>query len=281
VLACDDCFYVLHYDRDVVAAALQGGVGAIDPELGIEGSFELIYTINERVRTGQWVGECFLYTNGSGKMNYIVGGEVVTLCHLDHPMYLLGFVPKEDRVFLVDKSYNIVSYRLLTSVLSYQTAVVRQDFVTANGLLSAIPKSEYPAVARFLESQGFKEEALAVTTDLDHKFELAVDLRRLDVAHAVLLETIGETASFEKVVPVAIAPAAAGGKQGKSAVAATADLDSTEVQSKWRRLGDLALSFGDIPLAENCAVRSADLSGLLLLYTSSGNKPHSSWKSAT
>lgn len=36
---------------------------------------------------------------------------------------------------------------------------------------------------RFLESQGFKEEALAVSTDLDHKFELAVDLRQMEVLH--------------------------------------------------------------------------------------------------
>jgi hypothetical protein len=29
--------------------------------------------------------------------------------------------------------------------------------------------------------------------------------------------------------------------------------DSTEAQSKWRRLGDLALSNGEIELAEKCA----------------------------
>ena len=93
-------------------------------------------------------GECFLYTNSAGKLNYLVGGEVMTLCHLSHPMYLLGYVPKEDRAFLVDKTYNVHSYKLLLSMLSYQSAVVRQDFVTANSLLPLIPKSEYPAVAR-------------------------------------------------------------------------------------------------------------------------------------
>jgi coatomer subunit beta' len=256
VLACADCFYVLRYDRDVVLVALNGGPAAINPEEGVNGSFELVYTINESVRTGQWIGECFLYTNGAGKLNYIVGGEVMTLCHLDHHMYLLGFVPKEDRVFLIDKSYNVVSYRLLMSVLSYQTAVVRKDFVSANSLLPSIPKSEYSAVARFLESQGFKEEALSVTTDLDHKFELAVDLRRLDAAHSVLLESVTE------------AQKGVGGGKRLSSV----DVDSTEFQNKWRRLGDLALSYGDVSLAEQCAIKSADLSGLLLLYTSSGNK---------
>lgn len=44
-----------------------------------------------------------------------------------------------------------------------------------------IPEAEYANIARFLEAQGFKEEALAVTTDLDHKFDLSMQLNRLDV----------------------------------------------------------------------------------------------------
>ena len=74
---------------------------------------------------------------------------------------------------------------MLLSVLNYQTAVVRKDFDTANAILPSIPRSEHASVARFLESQGFKEEALAVSTDPDHRFELAVDLRKMDVAHQV------------------------------------------------------------------------------------------------
>jgi Coatomer WD associated region len=61
------------------------------------------------------------------------------------------------------------SYKVLQSYLQYQTAVVRKDFATANALLPSIPVTEYTAVARFLESQGFKEEALAVSRDPDHR----------------------------------------------------------------------------------------------------------------
>jgi len=123
---------------------------------------------------------------------------------------------------------------------------VRKDFVTANSLLPLIPKAEYGSVARFLESQGFKEEALAVTNDLDHKFELAIDLRRMEIAHKVLLERDSKLTQFAE--------------------------ESTESQSKWRRLGDLALLNGEIELAEHCASRSGDMSGLLLLYSCAGNK---------
>lgn len=251
VIATADSFYVLKYQRDVVAQAL--ATGNVNPEEGVDGSFDLVATINEKVVTGQWVGECFLFTTDGRKLNYVVGGEVMTLAHLNHAMYLLGFVPKEDRVFLVDKAYNVVSYRLRLSVLSYQTAVVRQDFVTANALLPLIPQSEYGGVARFLESQGFKEEALAVTTDNDQKFELAIELKRMEIAHAVLRQ---EDAAAQRA-------------------AQTTGLvveDSTDTQSKWRRLGDLALLNGDLALAEACALRSADLSGLLLLYSCAGDR---------
>ena len=250
VIASSDTYYVLQFNKDIVSTALASGKSFPD---GIEGSFELESTINDSVRTGQWIGDCFLYTNGDGKLNYIVGGEVMTLSHLDHRMYLLGFVPKEDRVYLIDKAYNVSSHKLLLSVLNYQTAVVRKDFNVANALLPTIPKTEYAAVAKFLESQGFKEEALAVTTDNEHRFELAIDLKHIDIALSILLEDdiVNEVDSESNTLVVD---------------------DSTDVQSKWRRLGDLALGVGDIDTAQRCILRSGDMSGLMLLYSATGNK---------
>lgn len=43
-------------------------------------------------------------------------------------------------------------------------------------------KSCDDSVARFLESRGMLEDALEVATDLDYKFDLAVQLGRLEVA---------------------------------------------------------------------------------------------------
>jgi hypothetical protein len=60
--------------------------------------------------------DCFVYVNGNDRLNYCVGGEVQTLHHLDRRMYLLGYMPKENRLFLIDKEFNVVSYELLLSV---------------------------------------------------------------------------------------------------------------------------------------------------------------------
>lgn len=59
-----------------------------------------------------------------------------------------------------------------------------------------------------MESQGYKEKALEVSTDLDHRFELAIQLENLDVAHEIALKSDSET--------------------------------------KFKHLGDLALSIGEV-----------------------------------
>jgi len=68
-------------------------------------------------------------------------------------MYLLGYIPKDNRLYLGDKELNIVSFSLLLSVLEYQTAVMRRDFETADKVLPTIPREHRTRVAHFLEKQ--------------------------------------------------------------------------------------------------------------------------------
>merc|ERR1719354_609516 len=222
-------------------------MGQVSAEDGIEGTFDLLYEINDTVSSGKWVGDCFIYMNNGGRLNYSVGGQIQTLVHLETSAggttkhSILGYLAKEDRVYVIDKSLNISSYRVLLSVLEYQTAVMRGDFDSANELLPAIPESEYTTVARFLESQGFKEEALAVTTDPDHKFDLALELGHIDVAHVLM----DETAEEEK--------------------------DTTDTMAKWKRLSDAALRDSNFELCEAASLASNDYAGLLLMYSAIGN----------
>jgi len=211
-----------------------------DEDDGVDGAFDLLHEIGEKVGTGKWVGDCFMYTNSANRLNYYVGGEIMTICHLDSTMFMLGYLAKENKVYLIDKSSNIVSFTVLQSLLEYQTFVVRGDFETANEILPSIPEDQYGAVAQFLESQGFKEEALEVTPDNDQKFDLALQLGKLELATEIMKEKIGVN-------------------------------DTTDSQLKWKQLGDMALAASNIKLMEECALNSGDLSGLLLLYSSLGD----------
>lgn len=245
LMACEDAAYVLAHNAEATSQAI--AAGKVSEADGITGSFDLLYEINDTINSGKWVGDCFIYVNNKGRLNYSVGGQIETLVHLETSAggatmhTILGYLAKEDRVFLIDKGLNIVSYRVTLAVLQYQTAVMRGDFDTANDLLGSIPEEEYTKVARFLESQGFKEEALQVTRDPDHKFDLSLELKHVEMAHQILLETPVE------------------------------DKESTDTQAKWKKLSDAALKETNLDLCEAASIASNDFSGLLLLYSATGN----------
>jgi coatomer subunit beta' len=59
--------------------------------------------------------------------------------HLDRPMYLLGYLANQSRVYLIDKEFNVMSYTLLLSLIEYKTLVLRGDFQRAQEVLPTIP----------------------------------------------------------------------------------------------------------------------------------------------
>ena len=99
------------------------------------------------MRTGLWVGDCFIYNNSSWRLNYCVGGEVTTMYHLDRPMYLLGYMTAQQRVYLMDKEYGVVSFTLLLSLVQFKTLVMRDELDEAYELLETIPQDQYNGCA--------------------------------------------------------------------------------------------------------------------------------------
>lgn len=69
-------------------------------------------------------------------------------------IYLLGYLPAQNRVYLCDKDANFLAYSLALSVIEYQTAVLRGDMEEAERLLPTIPSEQRNRIARFLEAQG-------------------------------------------------------------------------------------------------------------------------------
>ncbi|KAL7990839.1 hypothetical protein Chor_014269 [Crotalus horridus] len=230
-IATEESFFILKYLSEKIATAQDTHEGVTED--GIEDAFEVLGEIQEIVKTGLWVGDCFIYTSSVNRLNYYVGGEIVTIAHLDRTMYLLGYIPKDNRLYLGDKELNIVSYSLLVSVLEYQTAVMRRDFSMADKVLPTIPKEQRTRVAHFLEKQGFKQQALAVSTDPEHRFELALQLGELKIAYQLALEA--------------------------------------ESEQKWKQLAELAINKCQFGLAQECLHHAQDYGGLLLLATASGN----------
>lgn len=186
------------------------------------------------MRTGQWVGDCFIYTNSTNRLNYLVGDQTYTVSHFDQPMYLLGYLPRDGKAYIADKDVNVVSYALSLSVVEYQTLVLRGDMEAAAEVLEdRIDEDQKNKVARFLEGQGYKEMALDVATDPEHRFDLALALNNLPIALEIAREA--------------------------------------DVEHRWKTVGDAALAGWDLILAEECFNNAKDLGSLLLVYTSTCN----------
>ena len=203
-------------------------------EDGVESAFEPVTDVDETVRTGQWVGDCFIYTNSTNRLNYLVGDQTYTVSHFDQPMYVLGYLPRDGRVYVSDKDVNVVSFALSLSVVEYQTLVLRGDLDTAAEVLQDIPQDQMNKIARFLEGQGYKDLALEVAIDPEHRFELALALNHLDTALDIARQA--------------------------------------NVEHKWKTVGDAALAAWDLALAQECFTQAKDLGSLLLLYTASGDE---------
>ncbi|KAH6561149.1 hypothetical protein BASA50_004064 [Batrachochytrium salamandrivorans] len=230
-IASEESFYVLKFNRSAYQEHIEGG-GQI-AEDGFEAAFDFVTEIAESVRTGIWVGDCFIYTNAANRLNYVVGGQVSTVSHFDTSMYLLGYIPRDNRIYICDKNLSVMSYSLPLSLIEYQTAVIRNDMDHAAHVLPTVPVDQHNRIARFLEGRGLKEEALQVSTDTEHRFELSVQLGHLEIAYEIAKEAAHE--------------------------------------QKWKTIGDVALSTWRFELAEECLRRARDFEGLLMIYQASGN----------
>lgn len=230
-LACTDTTYILRFSRE---SYLEGFNAGLADEDGVESAFEIVTDIQESIRTGEWVGDCFVYTNSTNRLNYLVGDQTYTIAHFDQGMYLLGYIPRDGRLYLADKDVNVVSHSVSLAVVEYQTLILRGDLDSAQSLLPEIPVAQHNKIARFLEGQGLKEMALEVATDPEHRFELALSLGNLPIALEIAREA--------------------------------------DAEHRWKTVGDAALSAWDIRLAEECFTHAKDLGSLLLLHSSAGNR---------
>eukprot|EP00916_Digyalum_oweni_P027240 GHVL01044648.1.p1 GENE.GHVL01044648.1~~GHVL01044648.1.p1 ORF type:complete len:845 (+),score=91.68 GHVL01044648.1:63-2597(+) len=234
-----DVTYILKHDRDAVTAAILGG--AQEDDDGIEIAFDLIQELGESVKSGLWVADSFIYVTAGLRLQACVAGQTETVAHLERPLHLLGYTPENSRLYLIDRELSVVSYTLHRALVEYQSAISRKDFETATARFTLIPEHLHNRVARFLEHQGYKEEALEVAQDADYKFELALQLGKLQQC-LQLVRCLDE-------------------ESGGSSI----------IKQRWKLLGDAALEQGKLDLSKACFTECEDINSLFLLYSSSGD----------
>jgi len=97
-----------------------------------------------------------------------------------------------------------------------------------------IPETSYNKIAKFLEANDFKEQAFNITPDQDHKFDLAIQLNKIDEAFEIA--------------------------------------EAQQSVEKWKKVGDIALLAGFFELTETCFKKAQDYNSLLMFYSSYGDE---------
>ena len=174
-----------------------------------------------------------MYTTSTNRLNYLVGDQTYTISHFDSPHYVLGYLQRDQRIYIADRDVAVTSFALSVNVIEFQTLVLRGDLDSALEMLSDIDGDQKNKIARFLEGQGYKEQALEVANDPEHRFDLALQLNQLDIALDLAREA--------------------------------------DVEHKWKTVGDAALNAWDLKLATESFSRAKDLGSLLLVHSSTGS----------
>ncbi|KAJ3425096.1 coatomer subunit beta'-1 [Anaeramoeba flamelloides] len=242
IVTDEDSFFALRFNYEEVqlyfeksADQKQQEVDQESAEDGIEDSFDVLYEINYPTKSGKWIGDCFVFVNSKdNRLCYTTGELVQTLVHLPRLMYILGYLPRYNRVFLADRKGAIVSYKINQKVIEYYTAILRSNFEIADQIILEIPIENRTQISKFLDQMDLKERALDLAKDPEQKFELAIELGKIEIAEQVA--------------------------------------DENGTNRMWAKLSDLALEKGDLCLAEKAMLAMNDLNGLLLLYTSVGDR---------
>ena len=127
-------------------------------------------------------------------------------------------------------------------------------------------------MAHFLEKQGFKQQALAVSSDPEHRFELAIQLSDLKVGPNPF--SFAENKQPNKTPVLSNISIKVKDHNSRNISLQTARELAAEANSeqKWKQLAELATSKSQFELAQECLHKANDYGGLLLLATSSGKK---------
>lgn len=239
-LATPTSIFILDYHQQQVQEYLSHH--PVVPPNGLDFAFDVTDEIEEQAQEMIWIGEqCLVFSNEKKRLNYFIGGETTTLGILRPNEHLLGYLPKVNRIFCIDVDKNIYTYLFQYSVAAYMAAVVREDFEEADNMLSTIPVSSHDKVAKFLQGRGQLQRAYDLCTDDDQKFQLALELKKLDAVHDLLKKS--STAS-----------------------------SSSSLLVKWKQMADLALELGEIDHAIEGYRSSGDMNSLLLLFSSTRDK---------
>ena len=234
-LICEDVMYILevNYDKieEYIEKIVDGEKGDVD---GCQEAFGDSFDIDGKILNGFFVDDIFVFENSKNKISYTINDKVFNITTLSNRFFLLGYLESTNKIYLMNKKFQLISYTFPHSFIKYQMAILDKDFTLAEKLLPKIPESFNENVFKFLEKFELYDLCYKITKNPNQKFSLAIKLKKLSEAYDI----------------------AANSKNSE----------------KLKIVSDLAIELGEFNFAEKTMKEGHDWNGLLLYYSSIQNR---------
>jgi coatomer subunit beta' len=228
-LICDETTYILKVYPDKIHQYIEENENANIEDEGCVDGFEACFEINDKIINGLFNEDVFIFLNSKNKINYSLEDRVFSITTLNNNFSLLGYLSSLNKLFLMNKQFQLVSYSFPLSFINYQMAILKKDFEAASKIFPTMPVDYLEKVTNFLEKFDYYDLSYKITTNPTHKFSLAIKLNKIRDAYDLVKES-----------------------------------PTTE---KWKMLADLAISSGEFKIAEEAMLEGKDFNGLLLYYS--------------
>jgi len=234
-LLCEDTMYILevNYNKieEYISRIEEGEGGDVD---GCEEAFGESFDVDGKILNGFFIDDIFVFENSKNKISYTINDKVFNITTLSNRYFLLGYLESTNKLYLINKDLQLISYSFPHAFIKYQMAILDKDFDTAEKLVEKIPDSFNDAIFKFLEKFELYELCYKITKNINQKFSLAIKLQKLSEAYDIA-------------------------KNSKNS-------------EKLKMVADLAIELGEFNFAEKAMKEGNDWNGLLLYYSSIQNR---------
>ena len=88
----------------------------------------MVCEVNDSATGGFFIDEVFIFVNSKGKLNYAIEDKIFPITTLNGNFMILGYLNSTNRIYLMDKSYNVISFSFPISFVNYQMRIIKGDF---------------------------------------------------------------------------------------------------------------------------------------------------------
>lgn len=89
------------------------------------------FEINDKISNAIFIDEVFIFLNNKNKINYAIEDKIFSITTLNNNYSLLGYLSSINRILLMNKSFQLISYNFPLSFINYQVAILKRDFQSA------------------------------------------------------------------------------------------------------------------------------------------------------